>query len=45
MPRALDPGVGDGLKYTGEPFEAFQAREAALFDAVIMNPPSPTIST
>jgi ParB/RepB/Spo0J family partition protein len=38
-PRALDPGVGDGLTVHCEPFEAFQAREAALFDAVIMNPP------
>ena len=31
--------LGDGLTVHCEPFEAFQVREAALFDAVIMNPP------
>jgi ParB/RepB/Spo0J family partition protein len=38
-PRALDPGVGNGITVHCEPFEVFQVREAALFDAVIMNPP------
>ncbi len=31
--------LGNGITVHCEPFEAFQVREAALFDAVIMNPP------